>query len=105
MLIGAWDEPTALRKFGSGWLCGVLGLTGMVAVTLGGWQAEAVAAGLTPRLHHWHHGLEKEAADVNFAVRFPFLDKICGAHHLPVAAAGHFRAASMALAAVSPRKS
>ena len=25
---------------------------------------------VTPRFHHWHHGLEKEAIDVNFAIHF-----------------------------------
>jgi sterol desaturase/sphingolipid hydroxylase (fatty acid hydroxylase superfamily) len=37
----------------------------------------------TPRFHHWHHGLEKEAIDVNFAIHFPFLDRIFGTHHMP----------------------
>ena len=38
---------------------------------------------VTPRFHHWHHGIEKEAIDVNFAVHFPLLDKIFGTHHMP----------------------
>lgn len=38
---------------------------------------------VTPRFHHWHHGIEKEAIDVNFAVHFPFLDRLFGTHHLP----------------------
>ena len=37
----------------------------------------------TPQFHHWHHGIEKEAIDVNFAVHFPILDKVFGTHHLP----------------------
>lgn len=37
----------------------------------------------TPRFHHWHHGLEREAFDVNFAIFFPFLDKLFGTFHLP----------------------
>jgi sterol desaturase/sphingolipid hydroxylase (fatty acid hydroxylase superfamily) len=37
----------------------------------------------TPRFHHWHHGLEREAFDVNFAIHFPFLDKLFGTFHLP----------------------
>jgi sterol desaturase/sphingolipid hydroxylase (fatty acid hydroxylase superfamily) len=37
----------------------------------------------TPQFHHWHHGIEKEAIDVNFAVHFPLLDKAFGTHHLP----------------------
>lgn len=36
-----------------------------------------------PRFHHWHHGIEKEATDVNFAIHFPFLDRLFGTHHLP----------------------
>ncbi|MBL9134006.1 MAG: sterol desaturase family protein [Verrucomicrobiaceae bacterium] len=38
---------------------------------------------VTPRFHHWHHGIEKEAIDVNFAVHFPILDKLFGTHHMP----------------------
>jgi sterol desaturase/sphingolipid hydroxylase (fatty acid hydroxylase superfamily) len=38
---------------------------------------------VTPRFHHWHHGIEKEAIDVNFAIHFPFFDKIFGTHHMP----------------------
>lgn len=37
----------------------------------------------TPRFHHWHHGLEREAFDVNFAIHFPFIDKMFGTFHLP----------------------
>ena len=43
---------------------------------LGGWF-------VTPRFHHWHHGVEKEAIDVNFAIHFPILDRVFGTHHLP----------------------
>jgi sterol desaturase/sphingolipid hydroxylase (fatty acid hydroxylase superfamily) len=38
---------------------------------------------VTPRFHHWHHGIEKEAIDVNFAVHFPLLDWIFGTYFLP----------------------
>lgn len=38
---------------------------------------------VTPRFHHWHHGIEKEAIDVNFSIHFPLLDKIFGTHHMP----------------------
>lgn len=38
---------------------------------------------VTPRFHHWHHGIEKEAIDVNFAVHFPWIDKIFSTHYLP----------------------
>jgi sterol desaturase/sphingolipid hydroxylase (fatty acid hydroxylase superfamily) len=36
-----------------------------------------------PRFHHWHHGIEEEAIDVNFAIHFPFIDRLFGTHHLP----------------------
>jgi len=38
---------------------------------------------VTPRFHHWHHGIEKEAVDVNFAIHFPLFDKLFGTYHLP----------------------
>lgn len=38
---------------------------------------------VTPRFHHWHHGIEREAIDVNFAIHYPWLDRIFGTHHLP----------------------
>jgi sterol desaturase/sphingolipid hydroxylase (fatty acid hydroxylase superfamily) len=38
---------------------------------------------VTPRFHHWHHGIEKEAIDVNFAVHFPLLDWLFGTYFLP----------------------
>lgn len=38
---------------------------------------------VTPRFHHWHHGLEREAVDVNFAVHFPIFDRLFGTHHMP----------------------
>ncbi len=37
----------------------------------------------TPRYHHWHHGIEQEAIDVNFAIHFPFLDRLFGTQYLP----------------------
>ncbi|MBL8889184.1 MAG: sterol desaturase family protein [Planctomycetaceae bacterium] len=37
----------------------------------------------TPRYHHWHHAIESEAIDKNFAVHFPILDMIFGTFHLP----------------------
>jgi sterol desaturase/sphingolipid hydroxylase (fatty acid hydroxylase superfamily) len=43
---------------------------------LGHWVA-------TPRFHHWHHGLEDEAIDVNFAIHLPVLDKIFGTFYFP----------------------
>ena len=38
---------------------------------------------VTPRFHHWHHGLEHEAIDVNFAIHFPILDRVFGTYHMP----------------------
>ncbi|MFM2388616.1 MAG: hypothetical protein RLZZ437_171 [Pseudomonadota bacterium] len=37
----------------------------------------------TPRFHHWHHGIEKEAIDVNFAIHFPIYDRLFGTHYMP----------------------
>jgi len=36
-----------------------------------------------PRFHHWHHALEAEGVDKNFAIHFPWLDKLFGTHYLP----------------------
>ncbi|MGC3970697.1 MAG: sterol desaturase family protein [Pirellulales bacterium] len=47
--------------------------------SFGRWSAWFV----TPRFHHWHHGIEKEAIDVNFAVHFPILDRLFGTYYLP----------------------
>lgn len=38
---------------------------------------------VTPRYHHWHHGIEKEAINVNYAVHFPLLDRVFGTQHFP----------------------
>ena len=38
---------------------------------------------VTPQFHHWHHGADKEAIDVNFAIHFPFYDRLFGTYHLP----------------------
>ncbi len=38
---------------------------------------------VTPRFHHWHHGLEREAVDVNFAIHFPVLDRVFGTYYMP----------------------
>jgi lathosterol oxidase len=37
----------------------------------------------TPQFHHWHHGADAEAVDVNFAVHLPFIDRLFGTFHLP----------------------
>ncbi len=36
-----------------------------------------------PRYHHWHHTSEKAALDKNFAIHFPWIDKIFGTYFLP----------------------
>jgi lathosterol oxidase len=41
---------------------------------------------VTPRFHHWHHAADPAAKDKNFAVHFPWIDRIFGTHHLPDAA-------------------
>jgi lathosterol oxidase len=38
---------------------------------------------VTVRYHHWHHAADKEAVNVNFAIHFPFLDRLFGTHYLP----------------------
>ena len=38
---------------------------------------------VTPRFHHWHHAIEEEGYDKNFAVHFPVIDRIFGTHYLP----------------------
>ncbi len=37
----------------------------------------------TPRFHHWHHGIEKEAINVNYSIHFPFLDRLFGTYYMP----------------------
>ena len=39
---------------------------------------------VTPRFHHWHHGVEKEAIDVNFAIHFPVYDWLFGTYYMPL---------------------
>lgn len=49
-----------------------------------GWHFNKVGYFLvTPRFHHWHHGIDKEAIDVNFAIHFPLLDRVFGTYHMP----------------------
>jgi sterol desaturase/sphingolipid hydroxylase (fatty acid hydroxylase superfamily) len=38
---------------------------------------------VTVRYHHWHHAAHPEAADVNFAIHWPFIDKLFGTYYLP----------------------
>lgn len=37
----------------------------------------------TPRYHHWHHGKEKEAININYAIHFPIIDRIFGTYYMP----------------------
>ena len=37
----------------------------------------------TPLFHHWHHGSEGEAIDINYAAHLPVLDRIFGTYHMP----------------------
>ena len=36
-----------------------------------------------PRYHHWHHTSQPEAIDRNFAIHFPWIDRLFGTHYLP----------------------
>jgi len=36
-----------------------------------------------PRFHHWHHAIDPEGVDKNFAIHFPWLDRLFGTHYLP----------------------
>jgi len=38
---------------------------------------------VTPRYHHWHHTSQKEGLDKNFAVHFPWIDKVFGTYYCP----------------------
>lgn len=38
---------------------------------------------VTPRFHHWHHGSDREAIDINYASHFPIYDWLFGTYHLP----------------------
>jgi len=38
---------------------------------------------VTPRFHHWHHAIEREAIDRNFAVHFPWIDRFFGTYYAP----------------------
>lgn len=38
-----------------------------------------------PRYHHWHHSSQKEAIDKNFAIHFPWIDKLFGTYYFPAA--------------------
>src|SRR5437868_8734599 len=36
-----------------------------------------------PRFHHWHHTSQKEGIDKNFAIHFPWIDKLFGTYYYP----------------------
>ena len=38
---------------------------------------------ILPRFHHWHHTSQKEAIDKNFAIHFPWIDRIFGTYYFP----------------------
>lgn len=38
---------------------------------------------VTPHFHHWHHAEERAAVDRNFAVHFPWIDRLFGTFHAP----------------------
>jgi sterol desaturase/sphingolipid hydroxylase (fatty acid hydroxylase superfamily) len=38
---------------------------------------------VTPRFHHWHHGSDRAAIDINYSSHFPIYDWLFGTHHLP----------------------
>lgn len=38
---------------------------------------------VTPRFHHWHHGIDEVAVDKNFAIHFPLYDRLFGTYHFP----------------------
>ena len=49
-----------------------------------GWNFDRIGKFIvTPRFHHWHHGMDAEAIDVNFAIHFPLFDRVFGTFHLP----------------------
>jgi sterol desaturase/sphingolipid hydroxylase (fatty acid hydroxylase superfamily) len=37
----------------------------------------------TPQFHHWHHSTHKLAQDKNFAIHFPWIDRLFGTKYLP----------------------
>lgn len=38
---------------------------------------------VVPRFHHWHHAIEAEGIDKNFAIHFPLLDRLFGTYYFP----------------------
>jgi sterol desaturase/sphingolipid hydroxylase (fatty acid hydroxylase superfamily) len=38
---------------------------------------------ICPRYHHWHHTSQAEAIDKNFAIHFPWIDRLFGTYYYP----------------------
>lgn len=38
---------------------------------------------VVPRFHHWHHAIDVEGIDKNFAIHFPWLDRLFGTYYFP----------------------
>ena len=38
---------------------------------------------IQPRFHHWHHTSQQEAIDRNFAIHFPWIDRLFGTYYFP----------------------
>lgn len=38
---------------------------------------------VTPRIHHWHHSTDPAAHNKNYAVHFPWIDRLLGTYHAP----------------------
>lgn len=38
---------------------------------------------VVPRFHHWHHAIEAEGIDKNFAIHFPLIDRLFGTYYFP----------------------
>jgi len=38
---------------------------------------------IQPRFHHWHHTSQIESIDKNFAIHFPWIDKLFGTYYFP----------------------
>jgi lathosterol oxidase len=36
-----------------------------------------------PRYHHWHHTSQRESIDKNFAIHFPWIDRLFGTYYFP----------------------
>lgn len=36
-----------------------------------------------PRFHHWHHTSQKESLDKNYAIHFPWIDRLFGTYYCP----------------------